>query len=239
VALSSFATGSGTTADSLGALFAAFHGKYVALDLSGCTETEIGNADATAAQNRPDKDKLVSLVLPELVSIGSNIFCYANGLVSVNVSHVGKLGINAFAHCTALTKVDLSGLTTGETLGSSAFNDCTALSSVVLSSAVTRIKSSAFSGCTSLTALELPASVAKIATWAFLNCSGFSTLIINKTDGVVTLESPATGSKEGVFHNTAAALTIYVPDALVETYKTATNWSAIVDKIKGHSALPE
>ena len=32
---------------------------------------------------------------------------------------------------------------------------------------------------------------------------------------------------------------IYVPDALVNDYKAATNWSTYADRIKGISELPE
>lgn len=34
-------------------------------------------------------------------------------------------------------------------------------------------------------------------------------------------------------------LKIYVPDSAIETYKTATNWSAFADKIVGFSELTD
>ena len=36
-----------------------------------------------------------------------------------------------------------------------------------------------------------------------------------------------------------SVLKIYVPDSAIETYKTATNWSAFADKIVGFSELTD
>jgi hypothetical protein len=37
----------------------------------------------------------------------------------------------------------------------------------------------------------------------------------------------------------ASNVIIYVPDALVNSYKSASNWSTYADRIKGLSELPE
>lgn len=62
------------------------------------------------------------------------------------------------------------------------------------------------------------------------------TLVLRKTDGVVTLTSayPFTYTKldEGEGY-------IYVPDELVENYKVANNWAIYSSLIKGLSELPE
>ena len=62
--------------DYLYKLFAAFQGRYAALDLSACTGTEITASSSWTSEitiaARPDKDKLVSLILPDtLVVIGT------------------------------------------------------------------------------------------------------------------------------------------------------------------------
>jgi hypothetical protein len=208
VALSVLATAD--PADPLGALFAALHGRYVALDLSGCTGTAIGNSSYTASGNRTDKDKLVSLVLPStLTDIGDYAFYQANGLGSVDLSG------------TAVTNI-----------GSYAFSGCTALGSVELSDTLTAVSEGLFFGCSSLTVVDLPASVTAIEFMAFQNCTGLSALIIRRTEEAVALDN-------SVFSSTSNFTSIYVPDTLVDTYKTAANWKSHAGKIKGLSALPQ
>lgn len=64
VDFSALASGS----DPLGALFDALDGKYASLDLSGCTGTSIPDIATTTANNRQDKDKLVSITLPDSIT---------------------------------------------------------------------------------------------------------------------------------------------------------------------------
>jgi hypothetical protein len=203
----------------------------VALDLSGCTGTETKSTENAALNTRPYRDKLVSLILPDtLTTIGLGTFNKTSNLVSVNLSHITSIPNSGLSGCTALTSADLSGVTN---FGVSVFGNCEALNSVLLSPALTEIPKTTFSGCSSLTTLELPASVATIGQQAFIN-SGLLTLIIKKEDGVVTL------AYSNAFTSTPAELSIYVPDALINDYKTTAVWSntTIAKKIKGHSELP-
>jgi hypothetical protein len=72
----------GAGGDSLRNLFAAFGEKYVALDMSGCTGTEIPNtawesifSSHLNSIDRPDAAYLVSVVLPTtLTRIGEQAF---------------------------------------------------------------------------------------------------------------------------------------------------------------------
>ena len=48
--------------------------------------------------------------------------------------------------------------------------------------------------------------------------------------------TPPTLSNTGAIPSTIRA--IYVPDASVEVYKAATNWSSFASKIKGVSEMP-
>lgn len=54
--------------------------------------------------------------------------------------------------------------------------------------------------------------------------------IIGRTETPATIDSHCIPS---------SVLKIYVPDSAIETYKTATNWSAYKDKIVGWSELTE
>lgn len=85
---------------------------------------------------------------------------------------------------------------------------------------VTKLRRQAFYGCKSLTIVDLP-NVQSIETEAFRGATGLKSFIL-RGNTVVTLATR-------VFADINAANTglhIYVPARLVDTYKSATNWSA-------------
>lgn len=88
-----------------------------------------------------------------------------------------------------------------------------------------------FYNCPNLELVILPSSVATIKDFAFRGSSQLSTIVIK---AVV----PPTLSAVGAFEDIDSNFIIYVPDASVEAYKTATNWSQYSSRIKGISELP-
>ena len=89
------------------------------------------------------------------------------------------------------------------------------------------IESSAFRSCSALTSVSLPAATS-IGNSAFYYCSKLTTLYIGtESDTVCTLSST-----NAIPSNVTD---IYVPEALVDSYKTATNWSSFADKIKAYT----
>lgn len=109
------------------------------------------------------------------------------------------------------------------TVGSYGFYDCTALASVSLPSAMA-IGEEAFDGCSALTSIELPKAT-YIGYSCFYDCSALKTLVIRQSDSVCELAG-------SVFVGCSALAGIYVPDSLVDSYKTATNWKSRASKIK-------
>ena len=115
-----------------------------------------------------------------------------------------------------------------EVIGIYAFRSCSALTSVSLP-AVTRIGDYAFYSCSKLTSVSLPAATS-IGNFAFESCSALTTLYIGtESDTVCTLSSTNAIP--------SSVTDIYVPEALVESYKTATNWSSFADKIKAYTGV--
>lgn len=93
---------------------------------------------------------------------------------------------------------------------------------------ITYVRWYAFRRCSNLESAEIPASVTRIGDYAFYYCSSLESLTIYATT------PPTLGSL--VFEGTSDNLKIYVPAESVDTYKTASRWSAHASKIE---AIPE
>lgn len=112
-------------------------------------------------------------------------------------------------------------------IGLYAFYGCGSLTSVNFPNA-TRIREGAFAYCISLTSVEFP-NVTSIGPAAFFLAANLSTIILHKRSTID--EARAIPSKT----------IVYVENADLEWYSTATNWSAIYanGRIKSIDELPE
>ena len=97
----------------------------------------------------------------------------------------------------------------------------------------TSIGTSTFMSCTNLTTVNLP-KCTSIGVSAFNSCTNLTTVIFG-ADRVVTLMSSDAFDNSAISRRTGY---IYVPDNLVDSYKTATKWSTYDDHIKPLSELP-
>ena len=176
-------------------------------------------------------------------SIGDYAFYGANKITSVSFLNVKTVGANAFQKCEILNTVNLPMATS---IGNNAFSDCWALENVNIP-LVTTIGSNAFSACNNkLKSLDLPA-VTSIDANAFTNCYSLVAVII-RSGSVASLKN--TSAFSGCVHmlgTTNATYNpsglkdgyIYVPAALVDSYKAATNWNTYADQIRAIEDYPE
>ena len=89
----------------------------------------------------------------------------------------------------------------------------------------------AFTGCTLLTFVDFPSTVTSIGRHCFFRCSELVTFICRN------VTPPTLGGE--VFGSTNAALSIYVPDSAVDTYKAASGWTTYASRIKPLSEYVE
>lgn len=96
--------------------------------------------------------ELETLKMPNVTSIGKEVFSNCIYLTSVTMPNVTSIGNEAFYHC-ALTSVTFpSGLTS---IGNNAFYLCDALTSITLPSSLTSIGNNAFNGCNALISVTI------------------------------------------------------------------------------------
>ena len=174
---------------------------------------------------------LTTADFPACESIGNLAFGACINMTTVDFPAATSIGEQAFASCMNLTTVDFPVTTS---IGGGAFSACTGLTTVDFP-ATTSIGGSAFSGCTGLTTADFPATTS-IGNSAFHGCSGLISIILRKTEQICTLNN------KGAFYETPIASGtgyIYVPAALVDSYKAATNWTTYADQIRAIEDYPE
>lgn len=127
----------------------------------------------------------------------------------------------------AVKEINEISLYGAEKIGNNAFRGTT-LEKITIPKTVTSIGYNAFYDCTSLTSITIPDSVTSIGNSAFYNCTGLIDCTILKTDGVITLGTDNFNSTNNK---------IYVPYSLLKSYKEATNWSDITNKIMAYKTF--
>ena len=174
---------------------------------------------------------LTSIAGNNVTSIGRYTFRDCTGLTSVNFPTVTNVEGYAFYDCTSLTTVNFPAVTNVEGY---AFYLCESLANVNFPALKTISGYYAFKGCKALTTIDLP-SVTSIGNSAFYDCTSLSTLILRST-------TMCTLNATNIFTNTQIASGtgyIYVPSALVDTYKTATNWVTYADQFRAIEDYPD
>lgn len=198
------------------------------------TSVDLPNVKSIGSQTFYNCSALTSVDLHNVTSIGDynsavQAFSYCSALTSIDFPNVTVVGGSAFGYCKALTSVNLPNVTH---IGTSAFQGCSALTSVNLPNAThigrsSTYNGSAFSSCKSLTRIELP-SILYMYHATFAGCSNLTTLILSG-------QNLCSLSSNNAFNNTPIASGtgyIYVPRALIDSYKTASDWSTYANQFR-------
>lgn len=128
---------------------------------------------------------------------------------------------NAFYQCAQLTEITIPPAVTS--IGSTVFNGMGALQELIIPDSVTTIGNECARNCHSIQKVVLGTGLTRIGNNFLSPCNSTSYIIIsNRTT------PPTIGSN---FVATNFAGKIYVPDASVNDYKTASNWSAYASYI--------
>lgn len=154
----------------------------------------------------------------------------ARTITQISDSEITDIGDGAFWFCKSLQRVDLPNVIN---LGNSAFRDCTSLTNFDCPKA-TSFKYSAFRGCTALKSIRLQNNIT-VTSSLFYDCTALTAVIlIDET--LYTLEHTNAFQNTPISNGTGY---VYVPSALVDSYKTATNWATFADQIRAIEDYPE
>lgn len=152
-------------------------------------------------------------------SVSAYAFYHKTGITSVSAPNCLSTGQYAFQDCSGITSISFPSLTTFNEYD---FQNCTGLTSVAFPSLTSDVRTRTFGGCTNLATADL-GFTSRLRNQAFINASGIRTLILRKTDGVVTLDGWTASCLGGIYNNPTAS-TVYVPQSLLATYQTTGNW---------------
>lgn len=136
-------------------------------------------------------------------------------------ANITTLRAYAFAYAKKITKVRLPQLTSA---GGYAFTNCTGLVRAEFPFFQAGGTTALFGTCTELKHVDL-GQVDSLTTNTFLNCSKLESVVLRRSS--VSALSNINAFSNTPFANGGAGGKIYVPKALIETYKTATNWSVL------------
>jgi hypothetical protein len=164
-------------------------------------------------------------IIPQAEELNQAAFM-STAITSVYAPNVVELtGGNAegvFRKCQALKKATLGKVAD---IPRECFADCSNLTEVEIEwDNVKEIAQDAFIRCTSLPRFDIGGNVTSIGGGAFYYCSSLQLLICRAT-------TPPSLAHTNALTNTNNC-PIYVPDASLEAYKTATNWNQYSARIK-------
>ena len=138
--------------------------------------------------------------------------------ISYKRTGISKLAQIVDKTITEVTADDLKG---ARAIGHSAFRLCSELKSVTIPNGVASIGMNAFDGCRVLISVKIPNGFASIAQWAFQNCVKLEVVDFSQVTAIPTI------AHDQSFYSVPNTCKIVVPDALYDSWITATNWSAI------------
>lgn len=189
--------------------------------------TENGTTEVT-----PDEGKVLSKVsiTVNVESSGGDGSDKFDASLDGSLTEINSPVTTTIAHCCrGLTELKTVNLPNATAVATYAFYGCTGITEVNLGKA-TAINSSAFYQCTSMTKLDCGASP-NFGGSSLAYCSALTTLIIRGSK-VPTLNST---TFSGISNFIAY---IYVPSVLIDSYKTASNWSTYSARFRAIEDYP-
>ena len=213
------------------------------ISVSGTEDVFVSFVERTATEFQNENIKTISQYIcynyttlkgvdfPNLATIGGYAFYGCTALTDLSVDNLKSIGTYAFYNCLVLNKNNFPEVTS---VGSYAFRQCRKLTTVSFPK-LTSAGTYALSRCSVLQKADM-GLVASLQGYLFAEDSALDTIILRKSDGIATLCATTALSGTKIANGTGY---IYVPAALVDNYKGATNWSTYADQFRAIEDYPE
>ena len=169
-------------------------------------------------------------IYSEVTSIRSSLFDYCRELTGVSFPNATSIGSYSFRGCSGLTTMNFPQVTK---LGGYSFQSCSRIKSVRMPK-LAAVGTADFYGMSAVMTLDFP-SVTSIGGSCFNNCRNLTALIL-RSETMVTLSSVGGFTGTPIASGTGY---IYVPSALIDTYKAATNWATFADQFRAIEDYPD
>ena len=237
-----------------------FIGSSAFMSCSSLSYISIPNCSYIDDEAFANCSNLSSISIPNCSYIGNYAFYNCTSLTNSNIqdilntykSYSTVLNNGVFKGCTGISSLDLTGYTS---IGS-AFDYCYSLSSISMPNC-SYIGDYAFNNCTNLSSISIP-NCSYIASYAFSNCSKLTSISIPNCsyiggavfNGCYSLASiyvlstsiPTLNNSAAFYYTPISNSTylgyfgsIYVLSSLVDSFKTATNWSYYSSRIVAYT----
>lgn len=179
---------------------------------------------------------ITSIALTDGTTItGGNAFLNCTGITTITASgdYIDTFQASIFQGCTSLQTVNIG--TKGRISGTNSFRDCTNLTEyrapyyAMLANGTERaandsqMATSMFYNDSSLVLADMGHAKGQFAN-CFNGCTALRTLILRRSV-VCEINAWSASAMGGIYDNPTAS-TIYVPQALISSYQTASNWSS-------------
>lgn len=180
--------------------------------------------------------KEIVIIPNDIKIIYPSAFQNCTSLKTINLpDSITTFNQSIFYNCQQLSNIHLPNSLAGE-LDNRCFYQCYQLSDITIPVGITSIKYGCFEYCRALTKVNVLGNIVSIGGFCFDECQKLVTFVMSNITQVPTM----TGAN--VFNNTPISKGtgyIYVPDAMVDSFKSATNWSSFADQIKPISEYVE
>ena len=204
----------------------------------------LGSTVTIIAEDSLKRKPITSITGNNVTEIKPSALNACTSLTSINFPNVTKLNDNALYGLSSLTSLSMPKLVN---IGGSAMRGMSSYTGSIIFPLVTSVEGSAFYGshakeirtpictsqikgdtyrdCKQVEVIDIGTASSIAYESAFINTTVLKALIIRKTGSITTLGRGNWGTNTPTLYN--GTCKIYVPNALLATYKTATNWSSL------------
>lgn len=168
-------------------------------------------------------ERTVTKIQSPVKQVGKSAFASCTELVSAEFFNAESVNSVAFSKCSALASVSFP---LAKTFGTQAFSGCESLTKAVFPSAES-VGYWMFQKCYALVLADFPVATS-VAVKAFDECYALKALCLRNTETVCTLVNVNAFDTSGIPTDGY----IYVPAALVDSYKAAEKWSTYAERFR-------